>query len=316
MAKEDIQRFVEAQQTDCARCLPPSMDCDEAPIRAHSIQNARVLDLVQTDGHVLMPRYKLSGGELKLEVAKVGRNDATTFTGLCAKHDAELFKEIDTKPLDVDNCVQRRQLAYRSVMREMHAELENSERAQALHEELCKGMKADPDETETKALHLWAALMKKAHEVYRYRRKHFDKPAENGKAPDLRHLIIEMDNQKPVVAASSLFSIGFTAEGEIIGPTLNIVPLNATKTVAIVSYPAEQQLAVKASLAKVFNAGKKTLKYELAKLVIQRVENFTLSPAHYNSWPADKRARVLREFEASLTEPKEIPDHADLNIFL
>jgi hypothetical protein len=73
---------------------------------------------------------------------------------------------------------------------------------------------------------------------------------------------------------------------------------------------------VKASLAKVFDADEKTLKYELAKLVIERVENFALSPAHYNSWSQDKRARVLREFEASLAEPKEIPDHADLNIFL
>jgi hypothetical protein len=159
-----------------------------------------------------------------------------------------------------------------------HTELANAERAHALHEEICKGMKADPNETETKAIHLWAQHMKKAHEVYRYRQKHFDKPAEGGKTPDLRHLIIEMDNQKPVLAASSLFSTGFTEEGDIIGPTLNIVPLSATKTVAIVSCPKEQEAAVKASLAKVFDADEKTLKHELAKLVLQRVENFTLSP--------------------------------------
>jgi hypothetical protein len=158
--------------------------------------------------------------------------------------------------------------------------------------------------------------MKKAHEVFRYRVKHFDKPAEEGKAPDLRHLIIEMDNQRRVLAASSLFSTGFTEQGDVVGPTLNIVPLNATKTVAIISYPAEQAAGVKTSLGKVFDADEKTLKYELAKLVIQRVENFTLSPAHYDSWSEDKRARVLREFEASLAEPKEIPDHAELNIFL
>jgi hypothetical protein len=317
MANEDIQRFVTAQKEDYKRCLPPSMDCEDEPIRAHSIQNARVLDLVQTDGHVLMPRYKLVRGELKLEFAKVGRNDATTFKGLCAKHDSELFKEIDTKPLDVDNCVQRRQLAYRSVMREMHTELANAERAWATHAQICESEgEVDPNETVTNASRLYLEFNKKAQDVFRYRAKHFDKPAEAGKAADLRHLIIEMDNQKPVLAASSLFSTEFTADGEMIGPTLNIVPLNATKTVAIISYPAEQQVAIKASLANVFNAGEKTLKYELAKLVIQRVENFTLSPAHYNSWTEAKRARVLREFEASLPEPKEIPDHADLNIFL
>lgn len=263
-----------------------------------------------------MPRYRLVKGEPKIEFAKVGRNEASTFTGLCSKHDTELFKAIDTEPLDVDKCEHLRQLAYRAVMREMHTEIENAERAHALHEELCKGVKADPNETETKALHLWAAHMKKAQKVYRYRRKHFDRPAEEGRAPDLRHLIIEMDNQRPVLAASALFSTGFTDEGDIIGPTLNIVPLNATKTVAFLSYPAEQEAAVKASLAKVFDADEKTLKYELAKLVLQRVENFTLSPAHYDGWSEDKRARVLREFEASLAEPKEIPDHPDLNIFL
>jgi hypothetical protein len=47
--------------------------------------------------------------------------------------------------------------------------------------------------------------------------------------------------------------------------------------VAIISYPTEQEAAVKASLAKLFDADEKTLKYELAKLVIQRVENFTVS---------------------------------------
>jgi hypothetical protein len=184
-----------------------------------------------------------------------------------------------------------------------------------MHEELCKG-KADPNEVATKASILSLAFAKKAQDVYRYRREHFDKPAEEGKAADLRHLIIEMNSQPPVLAASSLFSAGFTDEGDVIGPTLNIVPLNETKSVAIISCPAEQAAAVEASLAKVFDADEKTLKYELAKLVIQRVENFTLSPAHYDTWSEDKRARVLREFEASLAEPKDIPDHPDLNIFL
>jgi hypothetical protein len=200
-------------------------------------------------------------------------------------------------------------------MREMHTHLANGERAWAMHEELCKG-KSDPNETVTAASLLYLAHMKKGQEVFRYRGKHFDKPAENGKTPDLGHLIIEMDNQKPVLAASSLFSTGFTEEGDIIGPTLNISPLKATKTVGIISYPAEQEAAVKASLARVFEADEQTLKYELAKLVLQRVENFTLSPAHYDTWSKDKKAGILREFEASVKEPKDILDHPDLNIFL
>src|ERR1700720_3045384 len=104
MVKEDIQLFVKAQKKGYAKCLAPSMDCDEEPIRAHSIQNSRVLNLIETEGHVIMPRYRLVNGEPTMEFAKVGRNNASTFTGLCSKHDAELFKAIDTEPLDVDNC--------------------------------------------------------------------------------------------------------------------------------------------------------------------------------------------------------------------
>jgi hypothetical protein len=317
MAKEDIELFVKAQKADYStKCLHGALDCKEKPIRAHSIQNARVLDLIQTDGHVRMPQHKLVKGEPKLEFGNVGRNDASTFTGLCSKHDTELFKEIDTEPLNVDNCKHLRQLAYRSVMREMHTHIANAERAWAMHEGLCKEQKADPSETRSAASVLYLEHMKKAQEVYRYRRKHFDKPLEEDHLPNLRHLIIEMDSQKSVLAASSLFSTGFTEEGDIIGPTLSIVPLNETKTVAIISYPAERETEIKASLAKVFDADEKTLKYELAKLVIQRVENFALSPAHYDSWSEDKKVRVLREFEASLKEPKDIADHPDLNIFL
>jgi hypothetical protein len=50
---------------------------------------------------------------------------------------------------------------------------------------------------------------------------------------------------------------------------------------------------VTAGLSKVFDADESTLKYELAKLIIQRVENFTLSPAHYEKLSDDKKARVL-----------------------
>jgi hypothetical protein len=124
-----------------------------------------------------------------------------------------------------------------------------------------------------------------------------------------------MDGQA-VLAACALFSVGFTVDGDFIGPTLTVVPLNEEKSVAVVSYPAEQETAVAAALSKVFNADKSKIKYELAKLIIQRVENFTLSPAHYDKWTDDKKARVLREFEASMLQQKEIADHEDLNIFL
>jgi hypothetical protein len=138
MANENIQIFVQAQKKTYQKCLYGDLKCDGKPIDAHSIQNANVLELIQTDGHVLMPDFRLVNGEPKLEFVKIGRNDASTFTGLCSKHDTELFKSIDTEPLEVDNFEHLRQLAYRSVMREFHTHLLNSEITLAIHETFCK----------------------------------------------------------------------------------------------------------------------------------------------------------------------------------
>jgi hypothetical protein len=316
MTNGDLQLLVKAQKAEYSRCLHPSMDCEEPPIRAHSIQNSRILDLVQTEGHVIMPRYRIEKGKLKAEFKKVGRNDASTFTGLCSKHDAELFKAIDNERLNTDNCEHRRQLAYRAIMREFHTELENAERANALHCEICKAEGKDPHTTETAAIHLWAYWIKKSQKVYAYRRRHFDAPRENGSQPNLRHLIITIDNQAPVLACSALFSTGFTKDGAIVGPTLNVAPLNERQSVALLSGPGEQWAEIKRTLSKVFDADEKTLKHELAKLIIGHIENFTLSPAHYEKWSDDRKARVLREFEKSLAGPVELEDHPELNIFL
>jgi hypothetical protein len=57
------------------------------------------------------------------------------------------------------------------------------------------------------------------------------------------------------------------------------------------------------------------LRYEISKLIIQRVENFVLSPKHYNSWSADKKKRILEEFERTMTNPDSIQDHEDLMLF-
>ena len=174
----------------------------------------------------------------------------------------------------------------------------------------------DPDEVATAASIAFLDYNKKSQNVFRYRSKHFDTPIAEKRNPDLRHLIITMDNQAPVLAASALFSVDFTDEGDIIGPTLNVVPLSEKQSVAVISYPAEQEGKIKEKLAKVFDADEKALKHELAKLIVQRVDNFTLSPAHYAKWSGERKARVLKEFEKSLVSPAELEDHLDLNILL
>jgi len=316
MANEHIQAFVQAQKKTYEKCLHGDLTCGGKPVNAHSIQNANVLKRIHTGGDVLMPGFRLANGEPKLDFLKIGRNDASTFTGLCSKHDTELFKAIDTEPLDVDNCNHLQQLAYRSVMRELHTHLLNGEKFWRIHENSCKADGLDPNETPTEPFVRYLHCNDKAREVLNYRNRHFDLLLSEGKLPDLWHFVITMDDQAPVLAASAFFSVDFSTDGDIIGPMLNVVPLSENRSVAVISCPAWQMFEVRRALCDLFDADEKTLKYELAKLIIQRVENFVLSPAHVEKWSDGKKARVLREFEANLEKPHQIDDHEDLNIFV
>ena len=86
------------------------------------MQNSGVLDLLVDKGHVIMPRLDFRKTEPPQFVfEEVGRNQATTFTGLCGEHDQLLFAPIDTKPLDPTDQEQLFLLAYRSLLKEVHA---------------------------------------------------------------------------------------------------------------------------------------------------------------------------------------------------
>lgn len=103
------------------RCYAPGDACEQDPIRAHSVQNASILELLQERGHVYAPRLQLTLKEPRLEFGLIGRNLATTFHGLCNEHDTEIFRPIETAHLDPLNEEHLFLLSYRAVLKETHA---------------------------------------------------------------------------------------------------------------------------------------------------------------------------------------------------
>jgi len=309
---ETAKAFFDLQKLKYERCLEPAMTCDEKPIRAHSIQNSHVLDRLQANGHVIMPRVKLWRDKAPtVEFEKVGRNEASTFTGLCSKHDTELFKTIDNDPFDPNNEEHKRLLAYRSVMHELHTQLESALRIQAVHDDLVRRGKAPADKPSPSGLATIQAF-EKAWRVYRYRARHFDaeKPSE------LEDEIIELADQPAVIAVSCLFSVDFTKEGDIIGPTLNVIPLDENRTIVIISYPKKQREQVRKALNAVLSAPKEKQKLELSKLIVHRVENFALSPTHYEAWSQEKQKLITGEYQRSaMSSSLDATGQKDLMLF-
>jgi hypothetical protein len=97
-----ISDFMGIIKRGLSKCLDPTMICTKEGIRAHSVQNATALGLLEEGGHVTTIKQMVKTGEPQISFERVGRNQASTFTGLCSHHDTEIFKPIDTKPLALD----------------------------------------------------------------------------------------------------------------------------------------------------------------------------------------------------------------------
>jgi hypothetical protein len=123
--------FFENFHKPFSRCLAPEMSCNEAAIRAHSVQNSLVLDLLVRNGHVKAPRIKIDSvrGPI-ISIEDIGRNQATTFTGFCSPHDSTIFRPLDSRAFDHRDPNHRFLAAYRAVSRKLHAQMEGAVRIQ------------------------------------------------------------------------------------------------------------------------------------------------------------------------------------------
>ncbi|WP_404460861.1 YecA family protein [Sutcliffiella horikoshii] len=106
------------------QCLHPDHSkCSGNIIKAHSIQNNRILNKIGRNGEVYMVKSVMNRHSFRMKFRLIGRKVATTFTGFCGFHDKELFQPIE----DLDYCGSEQQdflFAYRVFSFEYHKKME------------------------------------------------------------------------------------------------------------------------------------------------------------------------------------------------
>lgn len=310
--KAAIGKFMEVQRQRFDRCMHDDFSCKNKAIHAHSIQNRKVLDLLQKDNHVITPKKKFDAKKgPSLEFGLVGRNNALTFTGLCSDHDIELFKLADTLPLDTANTTQLEQHAYRTIMKELHTCIEEEVRFCKLHEDQVRAGLVRPGEG--RAAQMQVHFAAKAWRLFRYRSQNFDTPMAKEEALPVEHRIITLEGQKPTLAVSSFFGLGNEKNGDTIGVMLSVIP-EAEKTTAVLSYATAQAEAIKKAIPDLFD-DEADEKKALSRLILQRVENFTLAPEFYDAWSEDKKKKVVDYFNKSLETGAAPPEDAEFSLF-
>lgn len=297
-----------------SRCFAPGRLCPETAIRAHSVQNARSLALPAHNGHVVAPVLRLdtSTGP-SIELRQVGRNRATTFTGLCREHDGSMFAAIETAPLDLDSPEHRFLLAYRATFYEVHATCAAAWQVQTSYlKRVDLGL--DPRGEPSNAGLFATDRMMIAYETFRYKEA-FDQAFLSREYAHIAHDVLLFDVAQPTLAACALFSLDDASRADdVVRVCLNIVPLDSTRTAAIFSYLQADASAARAGLDRILGSSGHYQRYELSRRLLNSCQNVVLSPAYVATWSAEKREAIVRYVVR--TALKDDLNVEDPNLFL
>lgn len=312
---EFLNHFFKTQNAKFQKCLDPMLTCTEKPINAHSIQNARVLDLLERRGHVVMLRHKILASVPDIRFEEVGRNQASTFTGFCAEHDSSIFRSLDTQPFDPKNQEHLFLLAYRSVTRELHAVMEGAWKIQGSYSwRVGKGL--DPSNVPSPAGIEATAHLIKSYETWEYRHHHFDLALVRKNWKAIRHNIFTLESQSPKIAVSALFSFDSVARNDdVVRCALNIFPVSNNQTVVVFSFAKPDSQAARRNLRPILLSSGERQKYELSKLIIGNVENFAIAPDWSDGW-SDRKKKVIQDtFVSTLFDSTRLEESKELMLF-
>lgn len=285
------------------KCLWPGNDCNKRAIRAHSIQNKKVIDSISNNGHVIMPNIKIdfkSGPEVHFKL--IGKNRATTFTGLCAYHDNYLFKDIDDNEIDLSDERHLFLLAYRSVLKETHTSLKVARDVQTSYLKAIELGKFSPDEINDPMI--FATLkLEQARQIFLYK-LHYDIIYAEENWSRISHNIICFNCHIPVLAASSVFSCDAYSDvtDGLAYVVFNVFPQDK-QLIVIFSFLNEHEIESMKYYIHLKEASEYYLKYEISKLILKKCENFVLSPKVWGNFSSEKQELMLKYFKSTILDP-------------
>lgn len=304
-------KIIQNIKTPFVRCYAPGDNCKQDPIRAHSVQNASILEQLQENGHVYAPQLKFSFDAPRLEFRLIGRNLATTFHGLCNKHDTEIFRPIETSPLNLTNEEHLFLLSYRAVLKETHATAKSAVDTQVSYrtgvdEGLFPEGPCAPGMLAVE--HMFLAYITHMHKLQ------YDQMQRAKSFFDLRHFTFDLKSE-PTMAACTLLSTGRYCDktNSLAYATLNVLPYHGS-THLIISYLKDHEPAVRRTFLKFLRSG--DIRECASYIVLKRCENFVLRPSAFDSLTDEQKDECQRFYYRNMGpnsyEPK---DRSLINVF-
>ncbi len=248
-----------------------------------------------------------------VEFKSVGVNNASTFTGLCSIHDSNIFNRIDNCNININNPSHLFLLAYRSVLRELHAVSLGAAKIQSAYQ---KGIRLGlwrGDTYSTQGMQAVSHLVN-AYYCYLYK-KSYDDAFLNRRYNEIKHMVILLKNAEPSIAVSALYSLDdFQTTNDVVRVALNIFPRNGDYII-IFSYLARDERYIDSYLDTISSKKGKAQKDLISWIVLQHCENFVMSPEYFNQLSKNKRENMITLFADTILLNKEYYANAAICLF-
>jgi hypothetical protein len=320
-------------------CFYKDDSCSSNIIKAHSVQRNRVLKNISDNGHVMMFQVKPFEEDHRWEPDKIGLNKATVFTGFCEYHDQEIFKPIDLYDYEEGNEEQEFLFAYKALAKEHHIKLSMTKSYEKISE-----WTENNNYAELKKHH----LIKEKEEIIRLQAlmpqdKHTLKELKAGsrclniskdrlnnnlqcnRYNNIVTRIIALDGNYPI-ACSSCISLEKDFNGNLINDLrklnfnlkylfLTIFPQDS-HTFILLSFFRKERDFFKFIDTQILNKDEDEQMKLISNLLLKHVENFTMSPSHWNTYTKETKDCISNVFSKNIHLDTNLKDIQDLNLFV
>jgi len=300
-------------------CLFPG--CTKNAIKSHVLQEREILKGIVDDtnhfysiGHV--PIFEMTADNL-FKVSRVGINKGYTFPGFCNDHDSEIFKEIETHPIDLTNKRNQALFTYRTACLEF--------RKQEIYLDLSKDLLKAHLEIEPEKTHIvFLQPAQPAIEDMKFYKSELEAQIIQGNRSNFEIDVVELQERQICFSAaisiedpsneftSDVDQYGFLKEDPLAVSVLNYFPYRG-KSYLIAAHHKKYFCNWTKSVVAELREGTNPDKI-ISDILTYRLEFWGIAPQLYESIPETKRQKFLAEAHAH-AQNNLIDIKSDFNLF-
>jgi len=292
-------------------CLHPSASKEacNGRSRAHTIQRSGILESIAHDGHVaqLKPSMNLDYGPRLAERVLVGVREATTFPGICNRHDSELFRPIETEPITFRHD-QVFLFAYRSLLREYFTKLQAQNQLKYMKLYFDKHKVIRNKFTEN---YLEGNMIGTDHgfDALTHHKAIYDNLLLTSRYDEMRYVAFKYDRHTPILCAGA-FSPEYTYGGRILQDLSDLSFIQEFisfsiwsidgRGVALLAWHRTSDKSCKPFVESLLQMPKRRLPAILTSLAFEHSENVVFSPTWWEAIPRRNKLIFARRMGGGL----------------